>query len=236
MRQKRIKIFSLVLALVAILILGMGVYFVVHTKKIQTSTTTKTPMISQLTLSSTPTKTVTSQFYYPISNYSQRKTLKWFGKDVTAADTKAEMCGANFTGYHVGDDLEILPGELNADVPVYSIADGVVREAQYVSGYGGLIVIQSEINNQTVTAYYGHINLASLQVKVGDKITAGQRLANLGAACSSQTDGERKHLHFAIHKSSAIDARGYVQNQAELSAWLDPSQFLVQLQAQLPAS
>ena len=144
------------------------------------------------------------------------------------------MCGADFTGYHIGDDLEILPRELNIDVPVYSIADGVVREAQHVNGYGGLIVIEYNLSGQVVTAYYGHINLASTQVKAGDHVKAGQKIANLGAACSSQADGERKQLHFAIHQGTGIDVRGYVAAQSELRAWLNPSDILQQLKSQNP--
>lgn len=218
---------------IALIVIVILIVVALLARRLDLTHSSSTKIISTPTVQSTPppiaTNIVIAHYYYPISNYASRKTLKWYGKKVTATDNKAEMCGANFTGYHTGDDLEILSGELNIDVPVYSIAAGVVRQVSAVSGYGGLIVIEYNLNNQIVTAYFGHINLASAQVKVGDQVKAGQKLANLGAACTAQTDGERKHLHFAIRQGTAIDVRGYVQTQSELSAWLDPTLLLGKL-------
>jgi len=44
----------------------------------------------------------------------------------------------------------------------------------------------------------------------------------LGDHESAETDGERKHLHFGIHKGSDIDMRGYVAIEEELENWIDP--------------
>ncbi|OHA53787.1 MAG: hypothetical protein A2991_00885 [Candidatus Terrybacteria bacterium RIFCSPLOWO2_01_FULL_58_14] len=59
----------------------------------------------------------------------------------------------------------------------------------------------------------------------GGIVAAGERIGVLGAGDTSETDGERKHLHFAILKDGAVDLRGYVQNQSELSLWYDPFTF-----------
>jgi len=52
----------------------------------------------------------------------------------------------------------------------------------------------------------------------------------LGKGYSDETDGERKHLHFAIHKGTKIDVRGYVQTKGELQDWLNPLPLLDNLQ------
>lgn len=38
-------------------------------------------------------------------------------------------------------------------------------------------------------------------------------MANLGNGYSSDTDGERKHLHLGIHLGEVVDIRGYVQKK-----------------------
>ena len=114
----------------------------------------------------------------------------------------------------------------NIDVPVYAIADGVIKYANYVSGYGGVVIVEFSYQNQTYTALYGHIRLTSATIKVGDKVQKGAQIAVLGSPNSSETNGERKHLHLAIHKGSSIDLRGYVQNQSELSNWIDPNSII----------
>ncbi len=171
------------------------------------------------TLTVTPIKIIT----FPIDNYYQRLKLRTFGQYLNYQDVKTVPCGQPFTGFHTGDDLETFPDEANNDIPVFSIAQGEVIEVNYVSGYGGLIVALHRLVGESVTAYYGHINLDSATVKVGDMVSTGQKLADLGQGCSTQTDGERKHLHFALHKGAEIDVRGYVQTQDELNSWINPS-------------
>lgn len=173
--------------------------------------------------SPTPSPTVSAKYSYPISNFDQRITAKSFGQYITAADSRKFPCGAPFVGYHTGDDLETIPDEANTAVPVYSIADGRIISVGQVAGYGGLIVASYTLGTEPVTAYYGHINLTKAMVKANESVRVGQQLAVLGQGCSTQTDGERKHLHFALHKGTAIDYRGYVSSKEELSAWLDPA-------------
>jgi hypothetical protein len=51
-------------------------------------------------------------------------------------------------------------------------------------------------------------------------------LAVLGTGFSTETDGERKHLHLGIHKGTAINILGYVQNSSELNNWVDITKYL----------
>jgi len=196
----------------------------------KTTTTQVSPSYSNPSSTSQGTATA-AKYYYPISSYDSRLTFRYYGLYVTP-EQQAEPCGAAFTGYHDGDDLETTAAEQGIAVPVYAIADGVVKELNYVQGYGGLLVLGTMMNSQNYTIYYGHIDLASATVANGEAVTAGEKLADLGAACSTQTDGERKHLHFAIHKGTTIDVRGYVPDVTTLANWVDPKVFLANLGAQ----
>ncbi len=180
------------------------------------------------------TDTAPANYYFPISFYTSRRLLRTFGTYVTSQDVQTVPCGAPFTGYHTGDDLEVTSDEISRPVSVYSIAAGRVLKVGSVSGYGGLLIIAYNLNNQPVTAYFGHINLATVAVTVGETVKPGEKLAELGAACSAQTGGERKHLHFALHKGPKIDERGYVSNRMELSNWLNPLEALKNLGAKSP--
>jgi murein DD-endopeptidase MepM/ murein hydrolase activator NlpD len=223
----------------AILVLLSEVIFVIYhfettQKKVTTSRETQTQNQMKVTSPTKPNasgaQVPVTKYYYPISNYASRLTFRYYGLYVTPAQ-QASPCGAPFTGYHDGDDLETTAAEQNIDVQVYAIAAATVRQVGYVSGYGGLMVLGTNIDGQDYTIYYGHINLASVTVGTGGSVTTGEKLADLGAACSTETDGERKHLHFAIHKGTGIDVRGYVPDQATLANWVNPSEFLKNLGA-----
>lgn len=167
----------------------------------------------------TNNQSLNTNFNLPVTNFKTGQTKKVFGQYITPQNSPVQP--EKFTGYHTGVDIE--QAQDNTDVPVYAISDGTVRFVGFISGYGGVIVIQFSYQNQTYTALYGHVRLSSAVIKSGDLVTNNQQLAILGLPNSTETDGERKHLHFAIHKSTTIEYSGYVQNQSELSNWIDPN-------------
>lgn len=177
-----------------------------------TATPTTTPEPTP-TLSSTATPTP-APYADPIADFKARITKKMFGTYVTPQNSPVQP--ERFTGYHTGDDVEY--GDVTHDVPVYAIADGVVQEANTVSGYGGLLVIKQ---NDGLYSLYGHMRVTSLP-KVGKSVKKGDQVGMLGTAFSTETDGERRHLHFAIYKGNQVDIKGYVQNKGDLSNWIDP--------------
>ena len=129
-----------------------------------------------------------------------------------------------FTGYHVGEDFEI-PASMPDPVSVYAIADGVVSRAARVGGYGGLVTIVHRVEGQEYTAIYGHLSTRFL-VREGDTVTRGQQIGVLGADKSPETDGERRHLHFAIKQGNTNDIKGYELNEAAVDEWENPRDFL----------
>lgn len=161
-----------------------------------------------------------STFADPIADFNSRITKKPFGIYITPQNSPVQP--ERFTGYHTGTDIEYqdIASEM-FDVPVYAIANGVVVVAQSVSGYGGAEIIKINIDGQDRNVLYGHLRLSSLP-KVGTQVKKGEQIGLLGTGYSSETDGERKHLHFAILSNDRIDLKGYVQNKSELSSWIDP--------------
>ena len=59
--------------------------------------------------------------------------------------------------------------------------------------YGGVIILEHQINQQTCFTLYGHINFESIKHAVGDNIKAGTQLATLGAP--EKNGGWPPHLH-----------------------------------------
>lgn len=155
---------------------------------------------------------------------TSRITKKPFGIYITPKNSPVQP--EKFTGYHTGADFETTPAEANEAIDVPAICNGKLILKKYASGYGGVVVQSCNRNGQAVTVIYGHLQLASIDQLVGQVINEGNTIGVLGKGYSTETDGERKHLHLAIHKGSAINILGYVQKKSDLSAWFDPATIL----------
>ncbi len=149
-----------------------------------------------------------------------RVTKKAFGIYSTPKTSLVE--NDRFTGWHSGTDFETTIEEADIDVPVMAICEGKLLVKRTTSGYGGVAVQGCNIKGEPVTVVYGHVKLASIAVAIGTELKAGEQFAVLGKGYSTETDGERKHLHLGIHRGMAISILGYVQNQADLKDWIDP--------------
>lgn len=165
---------------------------------------------------------VKKELVEPIADFATRISKKPFGIYISPDNSPVQP--EKFTGYHTGVDVEY--GDLAEDtIPVLAIADGEVLRSAWVSGYGGMLAIRHQIEGKSYIVIYGHLSPNSL-AKLGQKVLAGDIIANLGQAYSQETAGERKHLHFAIYTGSDINVKGYVPRQSDLSLWLDPVEFL----------
>ena len=174
--------------------------------------TSKTPPpTSNLNLAPSPQDPKTQTIIYPTSEFKQRITKKPFG--VYVSPTNSPIQPERFSGYHTGVDVEFKDTQIK--VPVFSVCDGELVLSQWISGYGGTAVIRCQ-NNYYL---YGHLNVDSITQKI--QISQGDQIAILGQGNTRQTDYERKHLHFGIHKNS-LNLKGYVQTQEELQSWIDP--------------
>jgi hypothetical protein len=166
-----------------------------------------------------------SIFSAPISDWKNRIIKKPFGIKISPQNSPVQP--ERFSGYHTGTDFEIKPGELNTKVYVNAICDGEIIEKRLVSGYGGVFVQSCKFNEYPITVLYGHISFSNeFSPKKGEAIEKGQLLASLADDKSSESGGERKHLHLSIHKGEKIELRGYAQNKAALQTWIDPETLL----------
>ncbi|WP_052692325.1 transglycosylase family protein [Gordonia sihwensis] len=99
---------------------------------------------------------------------------------------------AGATSWHDGIDFS---GPGIHGKPIYAVADGVVEQAGHATGYGNWILINHTIGGKPVTTLYGHIEDGHLKVKAGDKVKAGQQIADVGNAGVSTGP----HLHFGVY-------------------------------------
>lgn len=148
---------------------------------------------------------------YPIDEFKKRISKKSFGDYIDAKNSPIQP--ERFKGFHTGVDVEY--EDIKEEVPVFAVCAGEMVLTRWVSGYGGTVVLKC----QSDYVLYGHLKEESISKK--NRVIEGEKIAVLGEGKTKETDFERKHLHFGIHRNS-IDLRGYVQNKNELNEWLDP--------------
>ncbi|MDD3887874.1 MAG: M23 family metallopeptidase [Patescibacteria group bacterium] len=223
--SKTIKIIIIIISiLIAATITSLAIYFVFFSDETKTSQQNFKQNLNIIDPDTDTNSEAQSQFITPIQNFTTNQTKKTFGQFITAQNSPVQP--ERFYGFHTGVDIEINSDQINQDVPVLAVEDSEVVYLGFVAGYGGVIILQGQIDNQPATFLYGHIKLSSVSLSVGDQVARGQQIAVLGNEYSDETDGERKHLHFAIHKGSSIELRGYVSNQSELDSWYNPNEII----------
>jgi murein DD-endopeptidase MepM/ murein hydrolase activator NlpD len=211
------KYLFIILAIIILVILAGVVYVFVNRNTTNTNNTNQPP--AQQNETKTP-----ALLLPPISSASERVTKKPFG--IKISPTNSPVSPERFTGYHTGVDFEILIGEENIDVPISAICSGKLLLKKWGSGYGGYAVQACKLENQDITVVYGHLKLSGIEINVGDEVLAGQKIGILGKGYSTETDGERKHLHLGVHKGATINSRGYVATSLELENWIDVTKYL----------
>lgn len=93
-------------------------------------------------------------------------------------------------GFHYGLDMAAQRG-----TPVYAGDDGVVVQAQYVSGYGNTVVIQHDARYKT---RYAHLD--RIHVKKDQTVSKHQKIGLVGDTGFTITSGkDASHLHFEVY-------------------------------------
>ncbi|QGU06737.1 Murein hydrolase activator NlpD precursor [Corynebacterium occultum] len=93
--------------------------------------------------------------------------------------------GPRWGTFHNGIDIANAEG-----TPILAVMDGTVVDSGPASGYGNWIRIK---HDNGALSIYGH--MSSLNVAVGERVTAGQQIAGMGNLGFSTGT----HLHFEIH-------------------------------------
>lgn len=91
--------------------------------------------------------------------------------------------------FHAGEDIPA-----NSGTPIIAAASGTVTTAGWVSGYGNYTVIN---HGGGVMTAYGH--QSSIQVSVGQSVSAGQQIGLVGSTGNSTGP----HLHFEVYVNGA---------------------------------
>lgn len=212
----------LLILIIIVLVAGAGfIYWKKHQIK---NTSTSTPVTSSISNTPNPTP-APDTLALPIADFQQRITKKPFGIYITPQNSPVSP--ERFSGYHTGTDVEYQ--DVTVDVPVIAVADGTVVLSRTASGYGGVFIIEIDLDAGPSTplgagkhtVLYGHIRPSSLP-QLGQKVTKGEPIGLLGTGYSAETSGERRHLHLSVLSDNRIDLLGYVQNKSELSLWIDP--------------
>lgn len=92
--------------------------------------------------------------------------------------------GSRWGSFHYGIDIANDPG-----TPILAVMDGTVINAGPAQGFGKWVRVRHDDGSISV---YGHVR--SFNVNVGDHVTAGQQIAEMG----SEGHSTGPHLHFEI--------------------------------------
>ncbi|GAB4585195.1 peptidoglycan DD-metalloendopeptidase family protein [Nocardia sp. IFM 10818] len=114
-------------------------------------------------------------------------------------------------GGHLGIDMAAASG-----TPIYAASDGLVVASGAASGFGNWVVIDSlDESARRYSTVYGHMYASEIFVRVGDVVTMGQHIANVG------NDGESSgpHLHFEVVPGGRLTGG----SQVDPIAWLGGS-------------
>ena len=221
--NKFLSIKILVIIIIVALIFGLSLLVVKYFQPKQ-NLVNQPPVVNQVVNNNPEPIIIQPKLALPLDQALSRVTKKPFGIYITPKNSP--ISPEKFSGYHTGVDFEIFPNEENKDITVSAVCVGKLLLKKYAAGYGGVAVELCKLDNQDVTIIYGHLKLSSIDLKVDQAIAAGEKIGILGKGYSSETDGERKHLHLGVHKGSTVNLLGYVQDKNLLSDWFNALDYL----------
>lgn len=134
-------------------------------------------------------------------------TVQW---PVDPSSPIGDRFGYRGSGFHHGTDFDSGLG-----TPVAAVADGVVTEVGNPSGALGVhVVIQHSIDGVTFSSVYGHMELGSMHLSVGESVTRGQLVGLVGD--TGESTGP--HFHFGIENAAGafIDSLTWIRKYANV--------------------
>jgi murein DD-endopeptidase MepM/ murein hydrolase activator NlpD len=123
------------------------------------------------------------RFVYPIQRYRE---------DLFGGYPRRSFAA---NGNHAGEDQ----GWFREGTSYFAVADGIVRMVQGAGGdWGFLVAIEHRLaDGSYLTSVYGHAAF-DVQVRAGEIVRCGQRIATMGLSCSLENGGYGAHLHFGF--------------------------------------
>jgi peptidoglycan hydrolase CwlO-like protein len=98
--------------------------------------------------------------------------------------------GGRGGSFHYGVDI----AQSGGNVPIVAAADGQVYVSHYSSSYGNVVYILHNINGQTYTTVYAHMQKSL--VSEGATVKKGQQIGIMG----NTGDSHGQHLHFELYQ------------------------------------
>jgi peptidoglycan LD-endopeptidase LytH len=148
---------------------------------------------------------------YGVGGYLENRTI-YNGKALFANTEEPRSL-------HLGIDVWAPAGtavRAPLDAIVHSFADN-----NNVGDYGPTIILQHDVNGLPLFSLYGHLNRSSLQnLKKGDAIKAGQKIASLGQP--EENGNWPPHLHFQL----MLDMEGHTGDYPGVCRLSEKAQYL----------
>jgi murein DD-endopeptidase MepM/ murein hydrolase activator NlpD len=141
---------------------------------------------------------------YAVTTFS---TVQW---PVDPASPIGDRFGYRGSSFHHGTDFESGLG-----TPVAAIADGVVTEVGNPSGALGVhVVIRHSIDGVVFSSVYGHMELGSMHLSVGQAVVRGQLVGLVGD--TGESTGP--HFHFGIENAAGtyINSLTWIRRHANV--------------------
>lgn len=108
---------------------------------------------------------------------------------------------------HKGTDYMVGRGE-----PIYAVADGtVVASSESGPGWGVYVKIAHNIGGTSVTSLYAHMDWGTRRVSVGEKVSAGQLIGQVGD--TGRANGTHLHLEIRVN-GGYTNAESWLQANA----------------------
>ena len=135
-----------------------------------------------------------------------------------AMDSVTSEFGLRGGAPHQG--IDIAQGE---GTPIYAFADGVVAQAGTASGFGQWIVIDHQIDGELVSTVYGHMMDGGVHVQTGERVKAGQHIADEGYNGQVSPPGPGgSHLHFEVWEGGRLSGGTAVNPRPWLDQAVEP--------------
>lgn len=159
---------------------------------------------------------------------ARSQDIAWTFQPPRANFVAASYAGRDFLDpwNHLGEDS----AHLHHD-PVHAIAAGIVRYANYASGYGRVVAIEHLLpDGRRVTSIYGHLcsHAGYPLVEDGASVQAGDRVGFVGD--DAENGDGREHIHLGI-RTGAYDGYfcGYAREpECPPSRYHRPSEFIAE--------
>lgn len=143
-------------------------------------------------------ETSTIVFPLPKDTWTATSPYGWRSDPVTGANS-----------LHTGSDYAAPLG-----TPILAVGDGTVTYAgAHPSGYAHLVLIDHTIRGRTVTSGYAHMYGNGIHVRVGDRVAAGQHIADVGS--DGKSFGPHLHLEIRLNGRST-DPTAWLNGPQEL--------------------